>query len=230
MKKLLILLFPCMAFSQNDSIHVQDLLLRESKTHVVVFAGISSNSYLSKRFYMSSPPVGYRAGIGLTRSVNRKYEVIGNIWYQNTQFNNITTEIFNSYYREQVTLKTSVNLKQVYFGAELNRRFAKISFGLNAGLNYLIKANTTQDIYTTATDSIKKINIYYQYMVYDFMKDSYQNGIAPYGGLQFCYYPVKWLGIKYSNNLILSATPWKKYQFYKSVYPFLHCLTLNLNI
>lgn len=228
-KLLLILLFPVFAYSQSDSVRLRNLLIKNYKTHFVVFAGVSTNSYYSKKFYISQPSVGYRAGIGLARNVNNKLEVVGNLWFQSSSFN-ISTNIYNTFYKETIILKTNTNLQQVYFGAELNRRYTKVSFGLNAGVNYLVKAKTTQDIYTTATDSIKQINIYGIYKLYDFMGDSYQNGLAPYIGLNFTYYPTKWLGVKYSNNLNIVATPWQEYQYYKNIYPFLHSLTININI
>jgi hypothetical protein len=221
MRKLLfILLSPFCFKAQNDSLNT---------THFNISAGISISNYFDKGFNTSSQPLGYRFGVGVTKDLKNNFEAGVNIWYQNSQFNNVTTNSYDSFYQAHVSLLTNIQFQQLYISGELSKKYKKFYFGINAGINYLLTSQTTQDVSSDVSGS-SAINIHNFYSIKGYEGESIYNVINPFAGISISYFPIPWLGVKYQNNMDMFSSPQQGYQFFKKINPFLNCLTLTIKI
>lgn len=202
---------PIILFAQkNDSLQVQ------------LSCGTSIGSYYSDKLKIDHNSIGYRLGLGVIKSLHNNFIVSSNIWFQNVSFANIKTSIYDEYYNANVHLTTSVNFQQAGFSCEINKSASKFMFGINGGINYLIKSKTTQLI--EVENNPVPSNIYQKYNIYDYQKDSFYSTINPFIGISISYFPFVKYGVKYENNFNLIPNPWMSYQYFQNFYSFTHHL------
>jgi hypothetical protein len=217
LKTYLLVLLPLVSVaSKNDSLHFQ------------IFGGSSLCTYYSDKLKISEKPIGYRFGLGASKEIQNNFVINSNIWFQNISFTKIKTYIYDEYYYENVSLTTDITYKQLGFSFETNKRFLKFLIGINAGINYLIKSSTAQNI--EGGTGVTATNIYYKYTVYDYQQDSFYNTINPFAGISVSYFPLTRLGIKYENNLDILPSPSMNYQYFQKVHPFVNNLILIFKI
>lgn len=213
---ILILLAFIKGHAKNDSLHFN------------VFGGANLNTYYSKGFKMSSNPLGFRFGFGLSKDIKNDFLISTNLWYQNSNFSNRKSNFYDSYYGADVSLNTNTTFNQICLSVEAQKKLKNFYLGVNAGFSYLVKSTTTQDV--SGGSGVTAQNIYNTYMIYDFQKDSYYNAINPFVGLSISYYPLKRLGIKYENNFSLLSEPFQKYQYFNKFNTFSNSISLTLKI
>lgn len=201
---------------------------KNDSLHFNIFAGANLNTYYSKGFKMSSNPVGFRVGFGLSKDIKNDFKLSANLWYQNSNYSNRKTNFYDSYYGADVSLNTSTKFNQICLSVEAQKKLKNLHLGVNTGFSYLVKSTTTQDV--SGGSGITAENIYNTYMIYDFQKDSYYNGINPFVGLSISYYPLKRLGIKYENNFSLLSEPFQKYQYFNQLHYFNNSISLTLKV
>ncbi len=201
--------------SKNDSLHFQ------------LFGGSSFSTYYSNRLKISKNPIGYRFGGGISKEAKNGFVFNSNIWFQDESFTKIKTQIYDPYYYENVNITTDINFKQLGFSIEVNKYFSKFLFGINTGVNYLIKSNTIQTI--EGGTGLTALNIYNTHAISDYQKDSFYNTISPFIGISASYFPIKRLGIKYENNFDILSSPSMNYQYFQKLHPFINNLILKIN-
>jgi hypothetical protein len=208
---------PLVSFaSRNDSLHFQ------------LLGGSSFSTYYSTKLKISNNPIGYRFGLSVSKEAQNNFVINSNIWFQNISFTKIKTYIYDEYYYENVFLTTDITYKQFGFSFEANKHFSKFFIGINTGINFLIKSNTTQNI--EGGIGITATNIYYKYIVYDYQQDSFYNTINPFVGISVSYFPLTQLGIKYENNFDILSSPSMNYQYFHKLHPFINNIILILKI
>ncbi len=213
---IIVLAFLKNGIANNDSLHFS------------LFGGVNLSTYYSKGFKISSSPVGFRAGFGISKDIKHNFLYATNIWYQKTNYSNIVSNFYDSYYSENVQLVTNSQFDQIYWNFEVYKKFKKINLGVNVGFSYLLKSKTSQDV--SGGTGITEQNIYYTYTIYDFQKDSYYNAINPFIGLSVSYFPLKHFGIKYENNFDVLSNPFQKYQYFNAFNCFNNSINLILKI
>ena len=203
-------------------------IAKNDSLHFSFFGGVNLNTYYSKGFKISSNPLGFRAGFGISKDLKNNFIYATNIWYQKTNYSNRVSNFYDSHFSENVGLVTSTKFEQVYWNVEVYKKISKINLGVNLGFSYLLKSNTTQDI--SGGTGVTAENIYNTYAIYDFQKDSYYNAINPFIGLSISYFPLKHFGIKYENNFDLLSSPFQKYQYFNAFNCFNNSISLILKI
>jgi hypothetical protein len=201
---------------------------KHDSLHFNLFAGANFNTYFSKGVKMSSNPLGFRFGFGLSKDIKNDFLISTNLWYQNSNYTNRKSNFYDSYYSADVSLNTSTKFDQIYLSIEVQKKLKNFYLGVNAGFSYLVKSTTTQDV--SGGTGITAENIYNTYMIYAFQKDSYYNSINPFVGLSISYYPLKRLGIKYENNFSLLSEPFQKYQYFNAFNAFNNSIGLTLKM
>lgn len=213
---ILILLAFIKGHSKNDSLHFN------------LFGGANLNTYYSKGFKMSSNPVGFRVGLGLSKDIKNDFLLSANLWYQKSNYSERKSNFYDSFYAAEVSLNTSTKFDQLFLSIEAQKKLKSFYLGVNAGFSYLVKSITTQ--YVSGGSGVTAENIRNTYMIYDFQKDSYYNAMNPFVGLSISYYPLKRLGIKYENNFSLLSEPFQKYQYFNKFNTFSNSISLTLKI
>lgn len=203
-------------------------IAKNDSLHFSLFGGINLNTYYSKGFKISSSPIGFRAGFGISKDIKNNFLYSTNIWYQQSDYSNRVTEFYDEYFKEDIRLVTNTKFSQIYWNFEVQKKIKKFNVGLNVGLSYLIKSQTTQDV--SGGTGITEQNIYYTYMIYEYQKDSYYQAINPFLGISVSYFPIKHLGIKYENNFDVLKNPFQKYQYFNSFNCFNNSISLILKI
>ncbi|HWY11828.1 MAG TPA: hypothetical protein VN026_10910 [Bacteroidia bacterium] len=221
MRKILcILFFPIYLFSGNlDSLHFS------------IFGGITINNYFSKDgLAISSSPFGFRGGIGIIRDMKSDFVFCSNIWYQNSQYNDINTYIYDKYYSEQVRLNTNLKISRLYWSAEVTKKLKKFYLGINTGVSYTLKSDVQQFVYSNSTNANTNINLFNKYIVYSIVGKNLNPVLNPFVGVSISYYPTKRFGIKYENNIDILASPYRQFAFIKPFHLFQNSITLTLKI
>jgi hypothetical protein len=210
----ILLLVPFLAIAnQKDSIYYH------------VFVGTTVSSYYTQSINLSASPFGYRFGFGVSKEEKNNFGFNSNIWFQNSSFTNIKTNFYDAFFKENVNLTTNINFTHLGFSLEANEKFSNFLIGLYAGITYLIKSTTTQDI--EGGRGLTAINIYNTHAISGYQKDSFYNTINPFVGISLCYYPIKKLGIKYEANCDILANPSMGSQYFQEFHSIINAITLN---
>lgn len=213
---IIILSFLKNGIAKNDSLHFS------------FFGGVNLNTYYSKGFKISSNPIGFRFGFGISKDIKNDFLYSTNIWYQKSNYSNRVSNFYDSNFSENVNLVTNTKFDQIFWNFEICKKIKKINLGVNFGFNYLLKSETSQVV--SGGTGITAENIYYTYTIYDFQKDSYYNAINPFIGLSVSYFPIKHFGIKYENNFAMLSNPFQKYQYFNSFNCINNSISLILKI
>jgi hypothetical protein len=206
----------------------KDVISKNDSLHFSFFGGVNLNAYYSKGLKISSNPVGFKFGFGISKDITRNFLYSTNIWYQKSSYSNRISNFYDRHFQENVKLVTNSKFDQLYWDFEVYKKIKNIALGVNVGFSYLLKSQTTQDV--SGGVGITADNIYYTYTIYDFQKDSYYNTINPFVGLSILYFPLKHIGIKYENNFDLLSNPFEKYQYFNSFNCFNNSISLILKI
>ncbi|HVA99604.1 MAG TPA: hypothetical protein VNG53_11975, partial [Bacteroidia bacterium] len=198
--------------SKNDSLHIQ------------LFGGTSLSTYYSNKVKISKNPIGYKFGCGISKELKNNFIFNSNISFQNISFTGIKTSIYDQYYYENVTLTTDINFKQLCLSVEVNKCFSKVQIGVNTGIDYLIKSNTSQDV--EGGTGLTALNIYDTHAISDYQKDSFYNTINPFLGISFSYFPSKKFGVRYENKFDILPSPSMNYQYFGKIYTFVSDMEL----
>jgi hypothetical protein len=193
-----------------------------------LFGGVNLNTYYSKGFKISSKPIGFRFGLGISKDIKNDFLYSTNIFYQKSNYSNRVSNFYDSNFLEDVQLVTSTQFDLIFWNFEVAKKIKKFNLGINLGFSYLLKSKTSQDVY--GGTGVTAENIYYTYTIYDFQKDSYYNAINPFVGLSLSYFPLKHLGIKYENNFDMFSNPFQKYQYFNAFNCFNNSISLILKI
>ena len=206
----------------------KDGISKNDSLHFSFFGGVNLNAYYSKGLKISSKPVGFKLGFGISKDVARNFLYSTNIWYQKSSYTNRVSNFYDSHFQENVTLVTNSKFDQLFWDFEVYKKIKNIQLGVNVGFSYLLKSQTTQSV--SGGVGVTADNIYYTYTIYDFQKDSYYNTINPFLGLSIIYFPLKHIGIKYENNFDLLSNPFERYQYFNSFNCFNNSISLILKI
>lgn len=205
------------AYAQRDSVRFH------------AFGGFSFVSYFTTgTIYKSGTPLGLKGGLGLTKQIDEKYLFGSNLWYQTASYSDLRTNFYDSYWKELVSLTTTVNFQKIYWSVEAGRKWKDFTFGLNVGISYLLQSKTTQDVH--GGTGLTAINIYNQYTVYQFQKDSYYNNTNPFAGFTLTYFPMRDFGFRLENNTDILSNPASGYQYFKRFFGSITSLSLTLKL